>query len=118
MEPRDPMGSREPPADPEEWTDEQWLTWLEMTDTEMRTEREVAPSTPIGRVARSSGGQVVGQAMLGMAQAIYGRQDDEVAIVTEGPRDPADDEPYAVHLDPDHPERSSVTLRKGSEPPP
>jgi hypothetical protein len=55
--------------------------------------------------------------MLGLAYAIYGRRDDEVVIVAEGDSEQGEDEPFTVHLDPDHPERSSVVFRPVSEPP-
>jgi hypothetical protein len=107
-----PSTDGEPPDDPEQWTDEQWIEWLNSTDDEADPP---APATPMGKVTRSSGGQVLGQAMLGMAQAVFGRHDDEVVIVDEGPGGPGDDEPFTVHLDPEHPERSTVVVR---HPPP
>jgi hypothetical protein len=101
----------EPPADAEEWTDEQWLAWLVATDDEP----PAPPASPLNRVTRSSGGFVLGQAMLGMAQAIYGRKDDHVVIVAEGKGEPDDEEDFTVHLDPDHPERSYVQFRDRRE---
>jgi hypothetical protein len=118
MEPPDPASADGPPADPEDWTNEQWIEWLNATDAQAGVDRDDPPVTPIGRIARSSGGQVLGQAMLGMANAIFGRQDDEVVIVSEGDTEPDPDEPFTVHLDPDHPERSTVVFRPGVEPPP
>jgi hypothetical protein len=53
----------------------------------------------------------LGEAMLGMARAIFGRKDDEVVVVAEGSGEPSDDQPFTVHLDPDHPEASFVTFR-------
>ncbi len=102
-----------PPEDPEQWTDEQWLEWLKATDDQ--EEPDDRPATPMGRVTRSSGGQALGQAMLGMANAVFGRQDDDMVVVEEAPDGPGDDEPFTVHLDPDHPERSTVVVRR---PPP
>jgi len=101
-----------PPEDPEQWTDQQWIDYLKATDDEDEPE---LPVTPMGKVTRSSGGQVLGQAMLGMANAVFGRHDDEVVVVEEGPSGPGDDEPFTVRLDPDHPERSTVVVRR---PPP
>jgi hypothetical protein len=100
-----------PPADPEEWTDEQWLAWLVATDDQP----PVPPVSTINRVARSSGGSVSGQTMLGMAQAIFGRKDNQIVIMAEGKGEP-DDEDFTVHLDPDHPERSYVQFRDRREP--
>lgn len=104
----------DPPADPEDWTDEQWIAWLKATDTEAGADEHAPPATSLGRIAHSAGGHVVGQAMLGMANAIYGRRDEETVIVAEGPSDPGSDEPFTVHLDRDHPERSTVRFRPKS----
>jgi len=117
VEPFDQAFPDGPPANPEEWSDEQWLAWLEATDANAPLEGGGRPATPGGRITHSSGGQVLGQAMLGMAYAIYGRRDDEVVIVAEGDSEPDDDEPFTVHLDPDHPERSSVVFRQVPKPP-
>ncbi len=112
MEPFDGAIPDDPPADPEEWSDEQWLAWLSATDSEGKSPAgSSASSTKIGRVAHSTGGQVLGQAMVGMARAIYGRHDDEVVIVAAADSEPNPDEPFTVHLDPEHPERSSVVFR-------
>jgi len=114
MDPPDPLDSpadAEPPADPEEWTDEQWIAWLRATDADAPAGEDDAPVTPVGRITHSSGGQVLGQAMLGMANVLFGRMDDEVVIVAPGDSEPDPDEPFTVHLDRDHPERSSVVFR-------
>jgi hypothetical protein len=103
-----------PPEDPEQWTDEQWIEWLNSTDDPGADEGR--PVTPMGKVTHSSGGQVLGQAMLGMANAVFGRNDEEVVIVGEAGSDPETDEPFTVHLDPDYPERSSVVVRPPSPP--
>jgi len=102
----------DPPADPEGWTDEQWIAWLKATDAlydeTVGDDADYAPISVMGKLTRSSGGQVLGQAMLGMAEAIYGARDDEIVYVAEGNSEPEPDEPFTVHLDPDHPERSTV----------
>lgn len=115
MEPLEPVLPNDPPVDPEDWTDEQWLLWLKATDADAQAEGDAPPVTPVGRIAHSTGGQLLGQAMLGMANAIYGRRDDEIVIVAEGDSEPERDEPFTVHLDPDHPERSSVVFRPASD---
>ncbi|MHB1250563.1 MAG: hypothetical protein ACYC0I_00335 [Acidimicrobiales bacterium] len=107
----------EPPSDPNEWTDEQWLEWLKATDDVLAEEPEQAISDLVSKIARSAPGQALGQAMLGMAQAMYGRQDDDVVIVVEGNSETEDDEPFAVQLDLKHPERSSVTFKPESNSP-
>jgi hypothetical protein len=97
----------QPPADPEDWTDEQWLAWLEATD----------PGDPPESAPRLAGwrshpvGSVLGAAMLGLRDAIYGRPDNEVVIVQEAGDDPPDDDLHDIRLDPDHPERSEVVVR-------
>jgi hypothetical protein len=112
MAPDDTGIPQEPPADPEVWTDEQWITWLKATDALVEGAADDAgkPATAMGRIAHSGGGQILGQAMLGMAQAIYGAQDDEIVHVADGSSEPEPDEPFTVHLDPDHPERSTVVF--------
>jgi hypothetical protein len=47
-----------------------------------------------------------------VANALYGRKDDEVAIVAEAPgAPPMDDEPVEVHIDPDDPAASTAIVR-------
>jgi hypothetical protein len=107
----------EPPLDPDEWTGEQWIEWLKATDDVSSDEPEEVISAVVKRVVQSTPGQVLGQAMLGLAQAIYGRQDEEVIIVAEGNGETTDDEPFAVRLDPDHPGLSSVVFKPGPNSP-
>ena len=99
----------EPPEDAEAWTDEQWLAWLEQTDGEADEERETPRVT--ARWRDRPGATVLGAAMLGLRDAIYGRPDDEIVIVQDAPGDPPDDDGPVVHLDPEHPERSEVVVR-------
>jgi hypothetical protein len=111
------MDDVEPPSDPDEWSDEQWLEWLKATDTDLFDEPEESISEVVKRIVQSAPGQIVGQAMLGMAQAIYGQRDDEVVIVIEANGETADEEPFAVRLDVDNPERSVVEFKPGSKSP-
>lgn len=99
-----------PPHDPEDWTDDQWIAWLEKTD-DAAAKGAPGPVTPLGRITHSTGGSVLGHAMLGMASALYGPERSEIVIVVEGSSQSDDDEPFAVHLDPDHPERSVVVFK-------
>ena len=101
----------EPPSDPNEWTDEQWLEWLKATDDSPNDEPEEPLAKVVKQIVQSTPAQALGQAMLGMAKAIYGRPDDDVSIVAEGLGENFDDEPFAVRLDPEHPERSSVVFK-------
>lgn len=108
-----------PPIDPEDWTDDEWIAWLKATD-----DPGAVPASPVttgSRIVRSSGGAVLGQMMLAMSNAIYGRRDDQVVIVAEGDGEPGDDAAFEVRLDPEHPERSSVLFHRrphGSPAPP
>jgi hypothetical protein len=118
VNPWDPATPVGPPADADEWTDEQWLDWLKATDAEGPANQVGAsPVTPMGRIHDTTGGRLLGQAMAGMAYAIFGRKDDEVVIVAEGDSEPDGDQPFTVHLDPDHPERSFVAFKHDSERP-
>ena len=102
-----PGGSTEPPDDPEDWTDEQWLAWLEATDLEEAPE----PRPRLAAWREHPVGSVLGAAMLGLHDAIYGRTDNEVAIVQEAGDDPPDDDLHDIRLDFEHPERSEVVVR-------
>jgi hypothetical protein len=106
--PTDDAPFEDPPSDPESWSDEQWIAWLVATDA---ADLEVVPASVAERIVRSSAGQMLGQAMLGLAQVFYGPKEEEVIIVAEGNSDPYDDEPFAVRLDPDHPEHSTIVFR-------
>jgi hypothetical protein len=97
-----------PPADAEEWTDEEWLVWLTETDATAVQGPSAALPMP-GRLVRSTGGQVLGNAMLGVANALYGRRQPRVVVVQEASGRP-EDEDLELHLDPDHPELSVVKV--------
>lgn len=98
----------EPPEDPEEWSDEQWLAWLEALD-EGAVPDEHAPRLARWRERPTT--HVLGAAMLGLRDAIYGRPDDEVVVVRDASGDPPDDDEPELRLDPEHPERSQVVVR-------
>jgi hypothetical protein len=104
----------QPPLDPEEWTDEQWLAWLaEQDDAAAAAESDDAPAErPPRRIPTESfGAQIIGGAMKGLADALYGPQKKDVEIVSEAPGDPLDDDPLELHLDQDHPEDSRAIIR-------
>jgi hypothetical protein len=42
---------------------------------------------------------------------MYRPKDEDLIIVSEAGRQPEDDEPFVVHLDRDHPERSTAAFR-------
>lgn len=95
-----------PPEDPEDWTDEQWIVWLNATD-----EPDEAPQgVQASRERPRQRGGMLGAAMLGLRDAIYGHPDDEPVVVVDSSGDPPDDDRPEVHLDPDHPERSEVIV--------
>jgi hypothetical protein len=107
MDQSGPDGSEQPPRNPDDWTDEQWLAWLEATDSE----QDVEAGPRLAQWRSHPVGSVLGAAMLGLHDAIYGRTDNEVAIVQEAGDDPPDEELHDIQLDPDHPERSRVVVR-------
>jgi hypothetical protein len=117
VKPADETPQEGPPLDPEDWTDDQWIEWLKKTDV-VDAEDAARPVTALGRITRSAGGSVLGQAMLGLANALYGRDDNEVVIVAEGSAQPDEEKPFAVRLDPEHPERSVVVFRTQRPNPP
>lgn len=107
--PEDATAPVVPPRDAEDWTEAQWLAWLEEGADD---EAGVRPATAAGRATRSAGGRVLGNAMLGLAEAMGGVQRPTIVVQAEAPGDPYDDGP-AVHLDPDDPGRSTVVVRGG-----
>lgn len=101
----------QPPDDPDEWGDDQWIAWLEETDVGDDGHPEGEHPRVVARWRDRPSATVLGAAMLGLRDAIYGRPDDEVVIVQEAPGDPPDDDTPVVHLDPEYPERSEVVVR-------
>ncbi len=116
MEYFNPLSSA-PPEDPNAWTDAQWIDWLKATDAEAGPTGEFPVGTVASRIARSSAGQVLGQAMLGLAQAIYGPKDEELVVIVEGAGEPEEDEPFRVRLDFEHPEQSQIVFRSSRDTP-
>jgi hypothetical protein len=96
----------DPPEDPESWTDEQWLAWLEATDDPAAAAGTGGPRPWRQRRPAS----MLGAAMLGMHELIYGRRDQAAIVIEAGGDPPGDDLQPEVHLDPDHPERSEVIV--------
>jgi hypothetical protein len=97
----------EPPDDPEAWSDEEWLAWLEQVDADAPPEPDGHPSRP----RRPLPTALLGAAMLGLHRAIYGGDEAEVEIVVEADGDPEEPEQLEVHLDPEDPDASTVTVR-------
>jgi hypothetical protein len=102
------------PDDPNDWTDDEWLAWLEEGDAAERDDSHAGPERPVlpawrkGPVAM----QFLALSMRAVGEAIYGKR-DEPAIVVDAPGDPPnDDDPLQVTLDFEHPEQSQVVVRK------
>jgi hypothetical protein len=108
----------EPPADADDWSSEQWIEWLKVTDAETVADGGRRPATTAGRIAHSTGGQLLGQSMIGLARAIYGQKKPEpVIVVQEANAGPGDDSDISLHLVEDHPEQSVAVVRKAQRPP-
>jgi hypothetical protein len=70
---------------------------------------------PVDRFRRGAAGSVIAAGLLGLRDAMEGRPErEEIVIVTEAPSQPHDDN-LEMMLDPEHPERSVVIVRR---PPP
>jgi hypothetical protein len=93
----------QPPEDPDGWTEEEWLERL----AELPRDPETGHAHPLTRVASSPTGVVLGAAMLGLDQAIYGER-PKVEIVAEADANGADD--GDLELDLDDPSASHIRL--------
>ncbi len=111
MEYSDPLVPKEPPANADEWSDEQWIAWLKATDSGPYRDEELPVATIGSKLAKSSAGQALGGAMLGLAAAIYGPKDQDQVLIVEGASTPEDDEPFEVQLDFENPEQSTIVFR-------
>jgi hypothetical protein len=97
------------PDDPNDWSDEEWIAWLEAGDAEnpVDNDRPVLPSWRKGPVAL----QFLAASMTAVGEAIYGKK-EQPAIVIQAPGDPGEDDGLDVHLDHDHPEESVAIIRR------
>jgi len=103
----EPLG--DPPANPEDWSDDEWIAWLEATDPDGGDQPAEEPPQTLGaRVVRSPSGTVLAAAMSGVAEIFYEDQDPEIVVVAETPTPGG--RGVTVTLDPDFPERSVVTF--------
>lgn len=96
----------EPPQDPDDWTEEQWRAWL----AEAPPDPETGHAHPLTRLSSTSGGSVLGAAMFGLEQAIYGER-PKVEIVAEADADGLD--AGDLDLDLEDPARSRLRLDDG-----
>ncbi|HUP69259.1 MAG TPA: hypothetical protein VM142_05525 [Acidimicrobiales bacterium] len=113
----------QPPADPQDWTDEQWLEWLEATDGQAAVpgdegDRAGERPTVRDRVRSSPAARGMGGAMIALHEIFYKPKDDEVVIVAQAGGDPPDPDALDLDLDPDHPEASTATIPVGRQKPP
>lgn len=98
-----PVIDEEPPQDPDDWSEEQWLEWLAQAPQDPETGR----AHPLTRAASTPGGTMLGAAMLGLEQAIYGeRPKPEVVVVADADGLDLGD----LDLDPDDPSESRLNL--------
>ncbi|MEX2294221.1 MAG: hypothetical protein WD691_10585 [Acidimicrobiales bacterium] len=93
----------EPPQEPDDWTEEQWREWLAAAPPDPDTGK----AHPLSRARASAGGALLGAAMFGLDQAIYGER-PKVEIVAEADADGLD--LGDIELDMDDPASSRMTL--------
>jgi hypothetical protein len=86
--------AEEPPEEPEDLTEEEWLERL----AELPRDPESGRAHPLTRAASSPSGVVLGAAMLGLDHAIYGER-PKVEIVAEADANGPDDGDIALDLD-------------------
>ena len=101
-----------PPDNADDWSNEQWIEWLKATDAAESAEGEPTSEPRPYPATRTTGGQLLGNAMIGLAQALYGRTEEKPAIVVESD-EPESDQEFELHLDYEHPDRSYVIHRPG-----
>ena len=99
----------QPPDNPDDWSDEEWMAWLHATDPEVI-------GTPEHRVYAprldSPTGVILGAAMMGLQKGIYGDvEKPEVVVEAEAK---GRDDGTKIDLDPDDPSESTVVI---NEPP-
>ena len=68
------------------------------------------PDAPVKE--RPLGVRLTGAAMRGLHRAIYGGQEDDIVIVADASGDPPSPDGLELHLDLDHPEASTVVVRR------
>jgi hypothetical protein len=98
--------ARLPPDNPDDWSEDEWLEWLAEVDEEAPPD----PSNPRRR-SRSTASSMLGAAMLGLHQVLYGEQQTDIVMVVESDGDPPDPQEVEVYLDPDDPDASIVMVR-------
>jgi hypothetical protein len=101
-----------PPDDPEDWSDEQWLTWLQETDA-LTTSGPGEGGQPVPPAAERLpvSGQLLFAGMRGLFEVIYGKIEQPAIVIEASGGDPEEPESVEINLDPDHPEDSTVVVR-------
>jgi hypothetical protein len=101
-----------PPADPEDWSDEQWIAWLQDTDALPASGPDDGGEPVIPAAERLPvSGQLLFAGMRGLFEVIYGRIEQPAIVIEASGGDPDEPESLEVNLDPDHPEDSTVVVR-------
>lgn len=99
----------EPPTHGETGNDEEWDAWPEEAtgDQQPESARDAPPLRPRG--------SLLGSAMRGLHDALYGPREDPV-VIEVGAGDPGGPEGMTVHLDEDAPEKSWVRINRQRRP--
>jgi hypothetical protein len=95
--------AEEPPEGADDWTEEQWREWLASAPPDPESGR----AHPLTRATRSPSGSVLGAAMLGLEQAIYGER-PKAEIVAEADANGSDE--ADIDLDESDPAASHITV--------
>ena len=96
-----------PPRDPDDWTDEQWQAYLAATAEAPDSDAASQGALGFRKLKASAGGSVVGAAMMGIEQALYGEKAKE-EVVAEAESD--DPEGELSSFDPDDPGSATIAL--------
>ena len=101
-----------PPNDPDDWSAEEWQEYLQSTaaDAEADAAEETAAEEGAGRFRKlkaSAGGAVMGAALLGIEQALYGER-PSAEVVAEAESDDPDRD--LSLFDPDDPRSATLSL--------
>ena len=99
-----------PPDDPEAWSDDEWLAWLSETDSAEVDGPAVNAVQPV-RDRLPTSGRLLYAGMHGLHQVIYGQVEQPAIVIEASGGEPDDPETVEVHLDTEHPEDSTVTVR-------
>ena len=103
------MAEPQPPDDAENWSDDDWIAWLESTDSDAGAKQ---PETSAPRKPRSVGTQMLASVMLGFHEMIYGKQDDQQVQVAPSPDPLPEDDGIEITLDPEDPSNSEVRINR------